>query len=286
MRERLRTLFLLPWIVFAFLLAPLSAQTPLTSHTLGGDPNGIYYRVGGDGPPLLLVHGFGASGKQWDRFVEELSTEFTLIIPDLPGHGESTQLLDEWDYEIVSGLLFEVLDELGVEKVDAIGHSAGATTLLRMAVADLDRFNSLVIVGQTHRLPLAARAMGRAFPEFDQLPEADQRLYAGYHRNGGDQFARLLPQFRALADDFVAYDLSPEHVAQITIPAFVVMGDRDPYYPMSLVAEFFEALPNAALWVVPNQGHMPVFPELGGEEVAAEEFPSRVKAFLATAGSG
>jgi pimeloyl-ACP methyl ester carboxylesterase len=233
-----------------------------------------------------LVHGFGASGKQWDRFVEDLSTDFTLVIPDLPGHGESTRLLDSWDYDIVAGLLFEVLDELGLEKVDAIGHSAGSTALLHMALADPGRFSSLVLVSQTHRLPLAARELARTWPEFDEMPEEVQNLYASYHRNGGDQFARLLPQFRGLADDFAAYDLSPEHVAQIKMPTLIVMGDRDPYYPMGLVTEFYEALPNAVLWVVPNQGHTPVWPELGGDEIAAEDFPGRVKAFLADAGSG
>jgi pimeloyl-ACP methyl ester carboxylesterase len=285
MRERMKTL-LLPWVLLGFLLTPLSAQTPFTDHFLGGDPGGIYYRVGGNGPPLLLVHGFGLSGKEWDRFAEDLSTDFTLIIPDLPGHGESTRLLESWDYEVVSRLLFEVLDELGLEQVDAIGHSAGSTALIHMALADPSRFRSLVLVSQTHRLPLTAREVARTYPEFDEMPEEVQKLYAGYHRNGGDQFARLLPQFRGLADDFAAYDLSPEHVAQINTPTFIVIGDRDPFYPMDLVTEFYQALPNAVLWVVPNQGHTPVWPELGGDETAAGDFPSRVKAFLASAGSG
>lgn len=280
MNERVKTVFLLPWVLSGSLFTPLIAQTQFTDHFLGEDPGGIYYRVGGNGAPLLLVHGFGLSGKEWDRFTEDLAAEFTLIIPDLPGHGKSTRLLDSWDYDEVAGLLMRVLDELGVESSNAIGHSAGATALLRIAVSNPKRIRSMVLVGQTHRLPLAARERARAWPEFDQLPPEVQDLYASYHQNGADQFKLLLPQFRGLADEYEAYDLSPEHVSRISAPTLIVAGDRDEFYPMELFTEFYEALPNGMLWVVPGQGHFSVWPELGGDELAAEEFPIRVKAFF------
>jgi len=263
---------------------PAGAQISFTEHTLGGDPAGMYYRVGGSGPPLLLVHGFGVSGKEWDRFADDFASEFTVIIPDLPGHGESLRPLEPWDYEAVVSLLGKMLDELEVESAYAIGHSAGSTSILRMAISDLDRLRGMVLVGQTHRVPLATREAIRAYPDFSDLTGEDQELFASFHRNGPQQFSDLITQFRGLADDFVAYDLTPEHLSKVTIPTMVVMGDKDPFYPMDFVTEFYLALPNSALWVVPGQGHFPVWPEFGGDEKAAEDFPDRVRAFLSASG--
>ena len=62
---------------------------PLTEHTTTIDGVDLYYRLGGSGPPLLLLHARGRSGIAWVPFLDAFGGKHTVIVPDLPGHGQS-----------------------------------------------------------------------------------------------------------------------------------------------------------------------------------------------------
>jgi len=117
--------------------------------------NGIemYYEMYGSGEPLVLLHGFFETGDWWDFIIDDLSEHFQLIIPDLRGHGRSTNPLDHWTMSQSAKDIFALLDNLGIEKFNGIGVSTGAKTLLHMATQDTQRVASMVLIGGTMYYP-------------------------------------------------------------------------------------------------------------------------------------
>ncbi len=97
----------------------------------------FHVQVLGSGPALLLLHGTGASGHSWRDLVPELSKQFTLVIPDLPGHSFSSMPgPGKVSLSSYAALFGSLMRELGVVPVLAVGHSAGAAIAARMAMDD------------------------------------------------------------------------------------------------------------------------------------------------------
>ena len=94
-----------------------------------------HVQVTGNGPPLLLLHGTGASTHSWAGLLPLLAEHYTVIAPDLPGQGFTT-LTGRRDFSItgMSRALRALLDTLNLEPVIAIGHSAGAAIAARMSL--------------------------------------------------------------------------------------------------------------------------------------------------------
>ena len=93
----------------------------------------IHFFEKGEGQPLILIHGFCETGKMWTHFAEELSKDFRVICPDLPGFGKSRLDADELSLEIVAIWLEEWMEEQYIEDPIVIGHSLGGYVALALA---------------------------------------------------------------------------------------------------------------------------------------------------------
>ena len=212
----------------------------------------LFFRDTGEGAPLLLLHGFTGSGDDWSHVFTEPVAGFRVIAPDLPGHGRSQNPRPDFKFADVARDVFVMLDELGIDRVKAIGMSAGANTLLHMATQQPSRIISMIHVSGTPRFPDQARAIMRATA-------------------GDDPLSR---HARAFADDRDDMNFTPALLSTITARTLIVHGDRDPLYPVEQAVELLRGIPNSALWVVPNGGHGPIF----GEQAAP--FVTTAAAFL------
>src|SRR5437762_7442895 len=99
------------------------------------DVNGfqMYYEERGEGEPLLLLHGFTGIGADWRHVFPSDPGGCRVIVPDLRGHGRSTNPSNAFTFRQSASDVLALLDRLGVSRVKAIGMSAGAKTLLHMA---------------------------------------------------------------------------------------------------------------------------------------------------------
>lgn len=239
----------------------------------------IHYLRGGSGPPLILLHGFTLTGEQWEPFVPELAQRFTLIIPDLPGHGASDRLPSPFSCQRTADLMFGLLDQLGIRRVRGIGHSAGAVTLLHMAARQPERLEAMALVAGAHRLALAGREelAGLSYAAQD---DDSRDLYLRLHPGGQSQAEFLFQELNSLADNYRDFSFSPEYLATLKTPTLLMWGDRDPYFPLEFALEMYRAIPAALLWVVPGQGHNFLWPAWGGSPVAASIFPKMVSDFF------
>ncbi len=262
-------------VLLAAVLAPLAAAQPADEVGRLVPVNGaeLYVREHGDGEPLLLLHAFGGAGDNWAPYVPAFAERYRVIVPDLRGHGRSTNpdTTTAWRIDTAARDIVALLDALGLDRVRAVGGSVGAVLLLSAAALTPERFEAVVIVGGTpYRSPATRAWIDTYAPRPGAAPDS-----ASVARHGAAKAARLDRQFRALASTYGDHHLTPDLLGRVTARALIVHGDDDALVPVELAWDMSRAIPGAQLWVVPGGGHVPYRDPLG-----ADDFSRRVLAFL------
>jgi pimeloyl-ACP methyl ester carboxylesterase len=103
------------------------------------------YFLGGEGPPLILVHGLGGAAANWTELVPLLVRRHRLLVPDLPGHGGSTALPAVAGLEPFADRVALVAEREGMLPAPVVGHSLGGMVVLRMALRRPDDVPALVL---------------------------------------------------------------------------------------------------------------------------------------------
>jgi pimeloyl-ACP methyl ester carboxylesterase len=237
--------------------------------------NGIqmYYETHGEGEPLVLLHGFGGSGANWGPIVEDFADEYKLIIPDLRGHGRSTNPSNKFTHRQSALDVYALLDELEIETFRAMGISTGGMTLIHMATQQPERAEAIVLIGATIYFPEQAREIMRQV-SVEGLTEKDWEARRARHKYGDDQIRALTKQFHNFKDSYDDMNFTPPYLSTIKARTFVVHGDRDIFFPVAIPMEMYRSIPNSYLWIIPNGGHVPIF---GKNE---ETFKEKAVAFL------
>lgn len=176
-----------------------------------------HVQIAGDGPVLLLLHGTGAATHSWRDLLPSLAAHFTVVAPDLPGHG-FTARADRPTLPRVAALITGLLETLDQRPACVIGHSAGAAIACRMA---LDSQSSNPIVSLAGALQPFPGVAARLFPAMAQmlfLNPLVPRLFALQARSSGE-VARFMLRSTGSAIDPRGLDLyrrlfaCPGHVA-------------------------------------------------------------------------
>jgi pimeloyl-ACP methyl ester carboxylesterase len=228
----------------------------------------LHYEIHGDGPPLLLLHGFFGAGADFVPWLDRFGPA-RAVLPDLRGHGRSTSLRGSFTHREAADDVLALLDELGLERVRALGLSGGANVLLHLATRVPERLDAMVLVSATTHFPEQARALQRGFT-LDHLGAEEVARVRARHVRGEAQIEALVRAARAFADSHDDLAFTPEALGRIRARTLVVYGDRDPLYPVEIAVAMYRAIPAASLWVVPGAGHTPV----------PEGFFPAVRAFL------
>jgi pimeloyl-ACP methyl ester carboxylesterase len=221
----------------------------------------VYYVTFGQGEPLVLLNGYTGSSGDWDLFLPDLAQEYCLIIPDLRGHGRSTNPLTTFTFRQAALDVFALLDHLGIDQFKAMGMSGVGNTLLHMATQQPGRVAAMVLASAVSYYPIQARTFMRDFT-IDKLSDEEWRVQQQRHQHGDEQIRALWRHGQAFKDDYDDMNFIPPHLSTITARTLIVYGDRDPLYPVSMVLEMFNAIPHSYLCIVPNGGHLPVFYDL------------------------
>jgi pimeloyl-ACP methyl ester carboxylesterase len=233
----------------------------------------MYYELHGRGEPLLLLHGFTGAGSNWGPFVGALAGEYRLIIPDLRGHGRSTNPSNQFTFRQSALDMFALVDLLGVDRFKAMGISAGGKTLLHMATSQPDRIRAMVLVSATPYFPEQARNIMRQMTP-DNRTDEEWSMMRQWHKHGDEQIRALWRQGNAFKDSYDDMNFTPSYLSTIKARTLIVHGDRDPLYPINVPLELHAAIARSHLWIIPNGGHGPVFGDM------VESFTSTALAFL------
>ena len=244
------------------------------------DSTVIHYELQGAGRPLLLLHGFTGCGNDWQYVFTEPLPGYQSIVPDLRGHGRSTNRSGPFTHRQSAQDMLALLDALGLTEVSAIGMSAGAKTLLHLSTARPERVHTMILVSAAPYFPPQARAiMDRTAPDGDRHSAEEWAIMRGRHVHGDEQIRALWATAHGFKNSYDDMNFTPPLLSTITARTLVVHGDRDPLYPVSLALEMHSAIPQSYLWVVPNGGHGPIFGDFRAPFVDA------ASAFLAGGGT-
>jgi len=248
-------------IIAAFVIlltsTALWAQESPDGHTVSINDFEMYYEIYGEGTPLVLLHGFMSSGVVWESYIEDLSEHYRLIIPDLRGHGASTNPLNQFTHKQSALDIFALLDELQINQFKAMGISTGGMTLIHMATQQPDRVEAMVLIGASIYFPEQGRAAMRQFLP-DSISEDRWNVLRERHKHGDNQIYTLLTQFHNFKDSYDDMNFTPPYLSIIKARTLIVHGDRDHLFPVSIPVEMYRYIPKSYLWIIPNGGHVPI----------------------------
>ena len=235
----------------------------------------------GEGPPLLLLHGTGASTHSWRTILPLLAKDFTVIAPDLPGHAFTGG--GSWQGRTLEGMgraLQALLAELDVQPIAIAGHSAGVAIALHLGAQSERR---VPVIGYApalmpfeglgeHLFPAMAKLLllnpfaPRVFAGMARIPGETKRFLgratgSTIDAEGLDCYALLFANSRhcqgaltMMANwDLTAFAKRLPHFAQ---PVALIHGVRDKAVPLASVEKAAKLLPDCQLEVLPALGHL------------------------------
>jgi pimeloyl-ACP methyl ester carboxylesterase len=217
--------------------------------------NGIemYYEIHGEGPPLVLLHYFTGTSKSWEPYIGDLAKEYRLIIPDMRGHGRSTNSATQFTHGQSAQDIFALLDHLQIDRFKGMGLSHGGMTLLEMVTQQPARAEAAIFISTGGQLSEQGRAELRGI-NAQEGGEWWKGLQQD-HVHGDDQIRALFAQARDVADNYEEVNFAPAQLSTITARTLIMGGDRDTVFPVPTLVEMYASIPNAYLWIVPNEGH-------------------------------
>ena len=239
------------------------AGTALVCHTFGSGE-----------PPLVLVHGFTGSSIDWSDVVDDLAIDRRVVTFDHRGHGESTNLGDESGYSFARLVddLEAVLDGLGVDTCDLLGHSMVGAVAMRYALRRPERLRSLILMDTSARpidgpsadlLRGAAglvRALGMpallsfadVYSSSEATPEADRA-----RAQNRAKLEQMDPAaFAALGEELAGSETIVDRLAGFERVTTVIVGEKDSLL-RAAADELATTISGSVLVVVPDAGHSP-----------------------------
>ena len=249
-----------------------------------GGKNIQYLKMGeGEGPPLLLLHGFGGDINIWVFNQEALSTDRTVYALDLPGHGQSSKDVGEGDLDSLVDAVAGFMDTQGIEKAHIFGHSMGGAVAGSFAIKHPERVQSLALIASAglgeeingdYIEGFIAANRRKEMRDALKLLFADEELVNRQLVNDVMKFKRLDgvdEALRKIADKLFPGGKQADvpDISGVEVPMLVVWGAEDKIVPVAHAQNVPEG---ARVEVLDATGHMPQMEAAGQTNRVIGEF--------------
>lgn len=242
----------------------------------------IHVRVGGKGPAVVLLHGFGDTGDMWSPLAADLARNHTVVVPDLRGMGLSSHPESGYDKRTQATDVRAVLTKLGIDHAAVVGHDIGTMVAYAYAARYPDKTDRLVVMDapvpgippwdQIVRLP-ALWHFDFGGPDMERLVAGRERIYLDRFWNefAGDpskveeatrqHYAKLYAQPKAMHDAFAQFrairqdaeDNKTAMTTKLPMPVLAIGGEKS--FGANEAVVMRNAATNVTELVVPNAGH-------------------------------
>jgi pimeloyl-ACP methyl ester carboxylesterase len=247
----------------------------------------VIYRVAGSGPPVVLIHGMVNSSRHWEQVALQLADRYTVIAPDLIGHGDSAAVRGDYSIGAHATSIRDMLAVIGIERATIVGHSLGGGVAMQFFYQFPQRTERLVLVssgGLGHEVSPLLRSA--ALPGMsaligvvahrrilDALWELGKRLRASGHGKGvyvqaivralrpleqPGARAAFLHTLRSVIDVHGQRVSARDRLYLLgSMPTLVVWGERDHTIPLEHGRAMHEAVPHSHFETLPRAAHFP-----------------------------
>ena len=247
----------------------------------------VIYRIAGDGPPVVLIHGMVNSSRHWEQVALRLADRYTVVAPDLLGHGDSAAVRGDYSLGAHASSIRDLLTTIGIDRATIVGHSLGGGIAMQFFYQFPQRVQRLALIssgGLGHEVSplLRGAALPGATPGISL--EANRRVRAALDRAGERLRARgsrkgvylqaVARAMRPLQDAAARHaflqtlraviDVRGQHVSAVDrlyllgeLPTLLVWGERDNTIPMKHGLAAHELIPNSRFVTLPKAAHFP-----------------------------
>ena len=247
----------------------------------------VIYRIAGDGPPVVLIHGMVNSSKHWEEVALRLADRYTVVAPDLLGHGDSAAVRGDYSLGAHASSIRDLLTTIGIERATVVGHSLGGGIAMQFFYQFPQRVERLALIssgGLGHEVSPMLRGAALPGAATGIWLVANRRVRSALERAGGRMRKRgsrkgvyleaVARAMRPLQDAaarraFVqtlrsVIDVRGQHVSAIDrlyllgeLPTLIVWGGRDNTIPMQHGLAAHALIPNSRFVTLPKAAHFP-----------------------------
>jgi pimeloyl-ACP methyl ester carboxylesterase len=251
----------------------------------------VVYRIGGqeprsERPVLMLIHGMAGSSATWREVMPALAQRYTVVAPDLPGHGESDKPRQDYSLGAHANALRDLLVAIGIERATIVGQSLGGGVAMQLAYQHPGHCERLVLVssgglgqevswilralsvpGVEFIMPIlfpsfvrdAGNAIGRSLRSLGLRAPRIEEEWRGYASlTDSDTREAFVRTLRAVVDvGGQAVSAHDRLYLSSLLPTLIVWGERDRIIPVAHAHEAHEALPGSQLALFEESGHFP-----------------------------
>ena len=249
------------------------------------DRHRISYLTIGEGPPVVLIHGFGGSIWNWEHQQADLASEFRVITLDLLGSGSSEKPTIAYTPHRMVQFFRDFMDALAINHATLVGNSMGAGLAMAMALTYPSRVERLVLISGfpanprekvqsarykqflEHRPPLWLAKIGNwltgrwatksllkelIYDSSFITPMIIERSYQNRNVTG------FLSPLYSLLENMNQWEHEFGHrIMDIHHPTLILWGEHDRVFPVNVGNELHQVIPHSTFQIIPNAGHLP-----------------------------
>lgn len=227
----------------------------------------INYKIAGEGPAILILHGWGGSSISWTRVQEILAKQgYQVIVPDFPGFGKSITPPEPWGIKEYTDLILKFTQELKMERFFLIGHSFGGRVAIKFIVQHPEKIASLILCDSAGIKPKPGfkttiiyriAQIGNAVfspKHLQRFKDSARNFFYIFLRNRDYVKANgtMKETIKKVLDEDLIEDLS-----KIKTKTLLVWGGADKMVPVKYAYIFKEKIEDSRLEILPKIGHSP-----------------------------
>lgn len=213
---------------------------------------------------LLLLHGWGGSVDSFAPLIRDLSDEYTMLVPEMPGHGQSSEPPVPWSVTEYALMTYELIKQTGFEGCYIAAHSFGARIAIYLASEHPECVSRMLLTGaaglRSEQKPETGRTkIYKTLKKLASLPvipkgEQDKLRESLIQRFGSSDYKACTPSMRATFNLVILQDLRPR-LKDIKCPVFLFWGENDTATPVWMAHVMETEIPDAALQIEKGCGH-------------------------------